>query len=56
MVSSAGLRVCVCGIWIGVKHGHPCGIKTAGLTMFYTNLNYADANAKSRWTYNNNDL
>ena len=34
-----------------MKYRNPCGINTAGLTMFYTNLNSADADAKSRWTH-----
>ena len=53
MVRSAGLCVCVCGIWIGIKHSKSCVINTAGFTMFYTNLNSADADAKSRWTHQN---
>ena len=38
---------CVCGILIGIKRSNPCGINTAWFTMFFTNLNSADADAKS---------
>ena len=38
-----GLCVCVCGIEIGIKHINPCRIYTAEFTVFYTNLNPADA-------------
>ena len=51
MVRSARLGVCVCGIKIGITHSKPCGINTAGFTVFYTNFNSLDANAKSRWTH-----
>ena len=47
MVRSAGL---------GIKHSKPSGINSAGFAMFYTNLNSADADAKSRWTHHNVDL
>ena len=31
-----------------IKHRTPSGIDSAGFTMFYTNLNSADADARSR--------
>ena len=48
MVRSAGLCVCVCGIKISIKHSKPSDIYSAGITMMYTNLNAADADANSR--------
>ena len=47
MVRSAAL--CVFGISIGLKHSNPSGINSAWITVFYTNLNSADA--ESRWTH-----
>ena len=46
MVRSAGLRVCVCGIKIGINHSKSSGINFVGITMFNTNLNSADADAE----------
>ena len=53
MERSAGLWVYVSEFELVLKlipHGLlcVCGINSAGITMFYTNLNSADADAKSR--------
>ena len=56
MLRSAGLCVCVCGIKIGIKSSKPSkpsGINFAGITICHTNLNSADADAKSHWTHHN---
>ena len=50
MVCSATFCVCVCGIQIGIQTYYPSDINNALITIFYTNLNSADADAKSRWT------
>ena len=56
MVRSAALWVCVCGIEIGIKYSNSSGINSAGITIFYTNLNSADADAKCRWMHHNKEL
>ena len=48
IVRSACLCVCACGILICIKHSKPSGIDFARISMFYTNLNSADADAKTR--------
>ena len=56
MVRSVGLCVCVCGIKNCIKHSKPRGINSAGITMFHTNLNSADADANARWTHHNSSF
>ena len=51
MVRSAGLCV-----QFGIKHSKPSGFNSAWFIMFYTNLNTADADAKSHWTHHNKDM
>ena len=44
---SASLRLRLYNVRFGIENRSSSGINNAGFTMFYTNLNSADADAKS---------
>ena len=47
MVFSGALCVCICRIYNGIKYRNHGGIDSAWITIYYTILNFADADAKS---------